>query len=332
MLDKLEKIIKSEPEYRIKQAYGELFKGLISSWEEAQSLPKPLRDKLNQQIPIPKTNKILSSKDTKTHKAIIELSNGNNIETVLMRHTDNRNTACVSSQIGCRVGCQFCLTGQMNFKRSLTSFEIINQVLVWEKYLADSKEHVTNTVFMGMGEPFLNYANVIAAARTLNSPATLKIGARKISISTAGIPEKISKFATEDKQFNLAVSLHAPNNQLRSQLIPLNKKYPIESLIEAIDKYTKITNRKVMIEYLMLKGINDSVKHAHQLTDLLKDKLIIVNLISYNPTDAFTGSSKETITTFKRTLEKSGIKVTQRYKFGRDIKAACGQLSSFSSP
>ncbi len=323
----MEKILNNYPKYRTDQARGELYNGLINNWEEAKSLPADIRKKLADQLPIYKADKIVESRNGSTAKAVIKFGKDLKVETVLMKH-NNRNTVCVSSQIGCAVGCKFCLTGQMGFTRSLTAWEIINQVLVWERYLKTDGENITNIVFMGMGEPFLNYKNVISAARSLNNKNSLNIGSRKISISTVGIPEKIIEFGKEKEQFNLALSLHAPNNSLRSKLVPLNKKHPIEEVLSAVDKYIEITNRKVMVEYLMLNNINDNLDLANELANLLRGKLVMVNLISYNPTGEFKASPEKQITQFETALEKEGIEVSRRYKFGRDIKAACGQLAS----
>ncbi len=332
MLRQLNKILKNAPEYRKEQLLGELFNGLITDWSKAKSLPTDIRKSLTNKLPIYQPDKIIASKEGNTAKAVINFKSGDNaaVETVLMKHGD-RNTVCVSSQLGCPAGCAFCLTGKMGFKRNLTGWEIINQILIWERYLQNSESSVTNIVFMGMGEPFLNYNNVISAAKELNNPQGLNIGARKISISTVGIPKKIIQFAQEKEQFNLAVSLHAPNNQLRSKLIPLNKNHPIEEVLDAVDQYIKITNRKVMLEYLLLDSVNDSTELAQELAELLTERLVMVNLISYNPTGEFQPSPEKKIAKFKSVLEEEGMEVTRRYKFGRDIKAACGQLSSSSS-
>ncbi|MCK9445559.1 23S rRNA (adenine(2503)-C(2))-methyltransferase RlmN [bacterium] len=238
-----------------------------------------------------------------------------------MKHTDDRSTVCVSSQVGCPLACSFCATGTMGLKRNLTAEEIVMQVLLFARVCK-----VTNIVFMGMGEPFLNYDNVMSAIRMLNSAEYFNIGSRKISVSTSGIIEGIEKFANEDLQVNLSISLHAPNNKLRSQLMPINKKYSLEKVIEAVDNYIIKTNRKVMFEYLMIVGENDSLECARELALLMKKPLYMVNLIVYNPTGKFKASDSKTIKKFKDYLEGEGIFTTQRYEFGRGIKAACGQL------
>jgi 23S rRNA (adenine2503-C2)-methyltransferase len=255
-------------------------------------------------------------------------------ETVLMIHKTikgTRNTVCVSSQIGCKLGCDFCATGGMGFKRDLTFSEIVMQVLMFERFLKNNR--VDNIVFMGMGEPMLNYENVIKAIRIINE--YLKIGARKISISTSGVVPGIIRFSDEPLQLNLAISLHASNNSLRSKLMPINKKYQIEEVLEAVSLYIHKTGRKVMIEYIMLKDVNDSLDNAKELAKILKQYLglssksgglFFVNLISFNPTKEYVSSTPLQINKFKGILEIEGISVVQRYKFGRDIKGACGQL------
>jgi 23S rRNA (adenine2503-C2)-methyltransferase len=228
----------------------------------------------------------------------------------------------------------------MGFKRNLEVFEIIGQVLFFARYLKESSEKITNLVFMGMGEPFLNYENVIQAIKIINDKEGFNLGARKISISTVGIIEGIEKLSNEKLQVNLAISLHAPTDKLRSKIMPINKKYNLREVFKAVDNYIEKTNRKVMFEYLMIKDLNDSSECARELVKLIKKPLYFVNLISYNPvenilteghynpTENFQSSPKEIIKNFKNILEKEGVSVTERYRFGRDIKAACGQLTA----
>lgn len=334
----LEEVLKKEPNYRLKQVIEALFKDLIDDWSKTTTLPLVLREKLNREFPLRLESKIFLSRGKKSIKALITLKDGLKIESVLMRHRD-RNTVCVSSQVGCPLGCTFCATGKMGFKRNLEVFEIIEQVLFFARYLKESGGKITNLVFMGMGEPFLNYENVLGAIRILNDKEGLNLGARKISISTVGIIEGIEKLSNEKLQVNLAISLHAPTDKLRSKIMPINKKYNLRKVFSAVDNYIEKTNRKVMFEYLMIKDLNDSSECAKELARLMKKPLYFVNLISYNPvggisteghynpTGAFQSSSKETIKKFKNILEKEGVFVTERYRFGRDIKAACGQLT-----
>ena len=337
----LEKVLETEPSYRLKQAKQALFRDLVTDWQKVTTLPLELRQRLDRKCPVGIAAEIIVSKDSKTTKALITLNDREKIETVLMRHGDGRNTICVSSQAGCALGCKFCHTGQMGFHRNLTASEIVSQVWVFARYLKDQfahnhssrqecgpfGHHSCRIVFMGMGEPFLNYDNVLEAVRVFNNPKGFNIGARRISVSTVGLPEGIVKLAEEGLQVNLAVSLHAPNDKLRSGLMPINDDYPIAEVLAAVDEYIRKTNRRVMIEYLMLGGINDSEKCASELANLLRGKLCFVNLINYNPTDGgFRPSSKEQTEKFKNVLEKRGTSVTQRYRFGQGIHAACGQL------
>jgi len=331
MVQEISKILKNEPSFRIRQAEKAVFSNLIGNWNEATELPKDIREKLADSFPLDlelKTEKVLDSKDGLTKKVLFKLADGFKIESVLMMHGDGRATVCVSSQVGCAIGCLFCSTGKQGFKRNLSNMEIVGQVLFFSRMLKKSGKKVTNIVFMGMGEPFLNYENVMSAIKTLNDKNALNIGARKISVSTSGIIEGIEKFSEEKLQVNLAISLHAPNNVLRSKLMPINKRCPIEKLLATVNEYINKTNRKVMFEYLMLDGINDSLEQAKELSLLLKKPLFMVNLILFNPTgnSEFKPSKGRNIKKFKEVLEKAGIPVTQRYRFGKEIRAGCGQL------
>ena len=322
----LEKVLKEEPSYRLKQIKQALFSDLISSWGEVTTLPLKLKKELNQRCPIEIRAKTVSSQNGQTVKAAITLEDGLEIESVLMRHKGNRNTVCVSSQVGCPLACIFCVTGQMGFKRNLSYLEIVEQVLFFARFLKNKGQKITNLVFMGMGEPFLNYENVIRAIKSLNDPEGFNLGARRISISTVGIVAGIRKLAQENLEVNLAISLHAPNDELRSKLMPINDKHPLKEVLNAVDDYLGKTRRRVMFEYIMIKNINDSDSLAYELAELLRGKLCFVNLIFYNPTGDFSASSPQKIERFKKILEKQGIAVTQRFRFGGDIKAACGQL------
>jgi len=347
-LTKLSKVLEKESAYRLKQSKKAVFQDLIEDWNQATNLSLYLRKILNKECPLSINGEFFISKDKKTVKALITLEDGLKVESVLMKHKPrsrkslaeqvryrkefslrggNRNTICVSSQVGCPLGCKFCATGKMGFKRNIEIFEIVEQVIFFARYLKKQNERVTNVVFMGMGEPFLNYENVISAIKILNDKEEFNLGARKFSISTVGITEGIKMLAEEKLQINLAISLHASNNKLRSELIPANKKYPIEKILKTVDDYIKKTKRRVMFEYLMIKDLNDSNESAKELVKLMKKPLYFVNLISYNPTGDFQPSSKERIKRFKNILEKKGVLATERYRFGREIKAACGQLA-----
>jgi 23S rRNA (adenine2503-C2)-methyltransferase len=325
--DKLKEVLESEPVYRTKQVKQVIFRDLIEEWDEAITLPKELREKLKAECKIEIENELKVAGDNKSSKALIKLEDGQMVETVLMRHAGGRNTVCVSSQIGCPLACAFCATGKMGFKRDLKYYEIVEQVLFWSRLLKKEMGSVTNIVFMGMGEPFLNYDNVLGAIRVLNDKDGFNLGIRKFSISTAGITEGIIKLAEEELAINLAISLHAPDDTLRQKLMPIGKKYTIKNILDAVDYYIEKTHRRVMFEYIMIDGVNDSEREAKELVKLLRGKLCFVNLIPYNETDMFKGSPDSRITKFKNILMEKGIQAIQRYRFGADIDAACGQLA-----
>jgi 23S rRNA (adenine2503-C2)-methyltransferase len=326
-LSRLNFLLKQEPAYRLKQVKRAISKDLISNWSEATTIPQDLRRRLERGCPLYIQAKTYISSSGDSIKALITLHDNVKIESVLMRHKDKRNTVCVSSQVGCPLKCTFCATGRMGFKRNLNPSEIIEQVIFFARLLRMEAKKVTNIVFMGMGEPFLNYDNVIEAIRILNDKEGFALGARHFSVSTVGITEGIRKLAQEKLQVNLAISLHAPTNDLRIKLMPINKQYPIENVMSAADYYISKTNRKVMFEYILIKDVNDSLAFAEKLGKLLQDKLCVVNLIPCNPMDKVRPSSQVRLEKFKRILEGSGIPVVQRYSFGQDIHAACGQLA-----
>ncbi len=320
-LGKLKKLLANYPDYRWDQVKRAVFQELITSWEEATALPVDLRTELAEEASLGINAKEVVSLQDETRKAVIKLEDGSEVETVLMPHK-TRNTVCVSTQVGCSLNCKFCMTGKMGLVRNLEYWEMIVQALFFAREIGK----IDNIVFMGMGEPFLNYEEFVCAAEFFNDEKTFNIGARNISVSTVGVVEGIKKLADADLQINLAVSLHAPTNELRSSLIPVNRKYPLEELFEAIDYYLEQTNRKVMFEYILLKDINDSKNDARRLANLMKGRLHFVNLINYNPTGEFQASSEEKKESFKKILENEGVKVGERQSFGEDIKGACGQL------
>jgi len=331
--DKIKIIIKDQPKFRLKQVFKAVFVDLISDWNENTTLPLSLRETLNKECPIDIKAKVFGSENSETLKALITLDDGSEIETVLMKHGDGRATVCVSSQVGCPMRCDFCATGKMGYKRNLDSGEIIEQVLFWQRYLHESgvePRKLTNVVYMGMGEPFLNYDNVIESAKIINDKDGINIGARHISISTCGLVPGIKQFAKEKMQINLAISLHAPNDKLRSELMPVNSKYPIKELMSEVENYVSNRSRQVMFEYLMIDGVNDSEYHAKELAGLMNNPLYVVNLIRYNQTGKFHPSSATAIKKFTNILMREGIKVIQRYSFGSDINAACGQLAGMN--
>jgi 23S rRNA (adenine2503-C2)-methyltransferase len=321
-LSKLEKVLEGEPKYRLNQAKEAVYKNFISDWAEATFFSVELREKLNAECPLEIKADVLVSKKEDSVKARITLKDGLMIETVLMRHKDplrpetsGRNTVCVSSQVGCPLGCLFCATGKMGLKRSLTSEEILEQIVFFDRYLKAENQHVTNVTYMGMGEPFLNYDNVLNSIRILNDYKYFNIGVRSISVSTAGIIEGIKKLSDEPLHVNLAISLHAPNNKLRAELMPINKKYPLKEVLMAVGSYIAKTKRKVMFEYVLISGVNDSDEHARELAKIMaNNKLYFVNLILYNAIppqrdpalagQAFKASTTERVKKFRDILEK----------------------------
>lgn len=318
------------PKFRYNQLIESIFKQNISGFDEITVFPKYLREELKEKFNLFNLILVETQKNNDTVKFVFKTKDGNFIESVLMLHNDGRRTVCVSSQVFCAVGCTFCATGANQFKRSLDYFEIIEQVLFISKYLKNnSDERVTNIVFMGMGEPFLNYDNVIKSIKILNSKDYFNIGARHITVSTSGIVPKIYEFSDIDLQCRLAISLHAPNNKLRSNIMPINNKYDLDEIMKACDYFTNKRNKRVSYEYVLINGINDSKKEAQELSNLLKGRLAHVNLLIYNPHEFsdFKTPSRETVTAFKNILIDNGIEVSIRKSLGDDISGACGQLS-----
>ncbi|MFC1721233.1 23S rRNA (adenine(2503)-C(2))-methyltransferase RlmN [Patescibacteria group bacterium] len=325
-LSNVSKIIEGEPKYRADQIKRGLFVDLAQDWDSLTGLPKALREKLKKECPLDIDAEIFSDTDGAAVKALIRLSDGRRIETVLMRHNDGRNTVCVSCQVGCPMACAFCATGKMSLLRSLEAGEIVEQVLFFARLLKKEGKRVSGVVFMGMGEPFSNYDNVLGAIRTMNDHDGLNIGARHISISTCGVIDGIKRLAKEPFQVNLAISLHAPDDKTRRLIMPVARTHTIEELLSAVDEYIKATNRKVMFEYLMIGGINDTDEHARELAALMKGCLCMINIIAYNSTGMFKSATKERMLYFKDVLEKARVDVTIRYRHGRQVKGGCGQL------
>lgn len=321
-----------EPRFRAKQLLQAVIKEGKTSYDQIKSFPKKLQENLSSELPIlsikPILHVISSKKDTE--KALFEISGGNRIEAVLMKYKDGRNSVCISSQSGCQMGCKFCATGTMKFGRNLTYEEIFDQVLYFHLKLKKTGEEISNIIYMGMGEPFMNYENVIKSARLINSENYLNIGARKITISTSGVVDGIEKFSQEKEQFNLAISLHAPDQSLREKIMPIARRWNLNVLIDSINNYINFTNRRVSYEYVMLKDINDTEVIAEKLAEISKNKLIHVNIIPYNNTDieGISGTEKQKIYTFQKILQNRGVNATVRTTMGEDIAAACGQLAN----
>jgi 23S rRNA (adenine2503-C2)-methyltransferase len=273
-----------------------------------------------------------------TIKFLFKLEDGNLIETVLMRHKYGLSV-CVTTQVGCNIGCSFCASGLLPKSRDLTSGEIVEQIMNVQQHLdkAEKEEKVSHVVVMGIGEPFDNFTNLVDFLHVIKDPKGLAIGPRHITVSTSGLADKIREFTDTDLQVNLAVSLHAPNNELRTQIMRINRAIPIEKLMQSIDYYLERTNRRVTLEYILLKDVNDHVEHAHQLADLVGDRrhLVNVNLIPYNPVDEhsqYQRSEQESVLAFYDALKKRGINCSVRLEHGADIDAACGQLRSKQIP
>lgn len=322
---------RGEPAYRLAQAKRAFFVDLGADWDSVTVYSKPLREACREQIEwnVLKEVRTVVSEKGDTVKTLFECRDGSKIEAVLMRHEDGRNTVCASSQVGCAMACAFCATGTMGLKRNLSIPEIVEQVVHFSRWLKPQNDYVSGLVMMGMGEPFHNYDNVIAALRQLNDKDGLNLGARHMSISTCGIVPGILKLADEPLQVNLAISIHAGTNEVRDTFMPVNKVYPLEKLMAAVHTYMEKTNRKVMFEYLLLDGINDRKSDANALARLLAHdhRLSHVNVIKYHPTEAFEPSPRENRVAFVEWLEERGISATHRVTFGEDIDAACGQLA-----
>lgn len=317
------------PKFRFKQLEDAIFKNLISDFNDMTNFPKQLREELKSKFEVSSMFLVESHKSGSTVKFVLKTKDDQFVEAVLMIHDDGRRTVCVSCQVFCAVGCKFCATGANMFKRSLTAQEIIEQVLFVARYLKNEDESVTNVVFMGMGEPFLVYDDVIESINVLNDPNKFNIGARHITVSTSGIIPKIYEYADLPIQTRLAISLHAPNDKLRSELMPINVKYPLVDLMKACDYFTEKTNKRVSYEYVLIKGVNDSEVLAKELANLLVGRLAHVNLLVYNPHEyaKFEKPNRETVLKFRDILKQEGVEVSIRRSMGDDISGACGQLS-----
>jgi 23S rRNA (adenine2503-C2)-methyltransferase len=318
--------------YRLKQLYQQYYKDNISSWDDLTTWPLDLREKLKKVIPFSKLENFQEyiSKDKKTIKALSFTKEGFPVETVLMRYPI-RNTICVSCMSGCPVGCTFCATGQMKFNRKLDTQEIIDQVLYFKRRLSKEEEKITNIVYMGMGEPMLNLEEVARSIDILTDPEKVALGRRRITVSTVGYVEQLDQFLAMDLGAKIALSLHAPNQELREKLMPTAaKNNPLDKLMEVLKDYQERTNKKITYEYILIKDINDSKRHAKELAELLKDQIALVNLIRLNPSPLipFEPSSMNKTHSFQAILNEEGINNTLRQSYGDEINAACGQLAN----
>jgi len=337
-IKKIEKFIKSRkyPLYHINQIQRAVYKNYVDEWSKATSLPLQLREELSLKIPILSfsPSKILISGKSDAVKAALKLRDDLSVETVLLKLKPGHFSTCVSVQVGCAVGCPFCATGKTGLKRNLTAEEISDQILFWKQYINREglEGDLKNIIFMGMGEPFFNYEAVKKTIKILNNRDLFNIGQRHISVSTFGYVPKITQFAKDFPQANLAISLHSVSDEIRQKLVPLSGKFKLEKLSTAIKNYLQITNRKIFIEYVLLSGINDSAKKAKKLALWLRNaapaKYFAVNLIPCNSVSkSFSAPSPEKVKLFQNTLLDYNINATIRKSLGRDIKGACGQLA-----
>lgn len=332
--DKLRKMLADLPVYRTRQAADAVFKMGAASFDEITALPRSIRGRLKATPVLSmELESLRMSKDGLAHKAVLRLGDGKRIETVLMRPKPGLWTACISSQVGCALACSFCATGLMGFDRNLAAEEITDQVLFWRQYLRSQGcgEKLSNIVYMGMGEPFLNLDNVTTSLKWLSDPEQFGIGQRHLSVSTVGIVPGMERFAKTFSQVNLALSLHAATPELRTKLVPANKTHSLDRLKRALQLYFKNNNRKVFIEYVLLKGVNDRSEDAEALVRFLRSvappQLLHVNLIVWNPTNtSHSPTSREAAKKFFNVLRRANQPATFRKNLGADIEGACGQL------
>ncbi|MBX3061680.1 MAG: 23S rRNA (adenine(2503)-C(2))-methyltransferase RlmN [Anaerolineae bacterium] len=320
------------PAYRGKQIHEWLYKHKVIAFEQMTSLPVALREKLAAEAKIGNMEQVAEqhSSDGQTVKRLFRLPDNQLIESVLMEYDDGRRTACISTQAGCAMGCVFCATGQMGFARHLTTGEIVEQALHFARQLEREGDRLSNVVLMGMGEPLHNYDHTLEAMHALNDPTGLNIGQRHITVSTVGLVPQIRRFADEDNEFKLAISLHAASDEERSALLPINKRFPIREVIDAARYYVEKTGRRMTFEWALIRGENDTVEQAQKLGKLLQGLLCHVNLIPLNPTGGYDGSPSDParVQAFQETLDSYGVANTVRVRRGIDIQAGCGQLKT----
>lgn len=315
-----------ETKFRASQVFDWLYIKRVNSFDEMTNIKKDLIKYLKDNFNMDKLKLLEVQSDIDVKKYLFELYDGNKIEAVLMNH-DYGNSLCISTQVGCNMGCKFCESGRLKKVRNLNAFELVLQILMVEENI---KERISHIVLMGIGEPFDNYDNFMKFVKIVNDPKGINIGIRHITVSTCGIVPKIKEFTKENIGVNLAISLHAPTDEIRDKIMPINKAYKINDIMESIKEYINVTNRRVTFEYILLKDINDTSDCALKLAKLLKGINCYVNLIPYNETShiEFKKSDKMTITNFYDILKKNNINVTIRREFGSKVSAACGQLRS----
>ena len=319
---------KIEP-YRAQQVHQWVFEKGVYEFDKMTNLPVELRARIKEKysVDLPEIVDRERSSGDKSTKLLLKLKKGDFVEAVLMP-LETRTTVCISSQVGCKFHCAFCASGQNGFMRNLTSGEILGQVLRARDLAPDKK--ITNLVYMGIGEPFDNYDNLLKSIRQLNAKGSMGIGARRITVSTCGVVPKIERFSDEGMQIELSVSLHGPNDTVRGSIMPVNQAFPVKELMAVCKKYAKKTKRAITFEYILIKGVNSSITIANQLGRLLEGMLCKVNLIPYNPIEEFPHEAPnyQDIVKFQQTLQNYGIRTTVRFSKGQDIQAACGQLRS----
>lgn len=317
---------KNDKKFKATQVFDWVYKKRINSFEDMRNVSKETIKTMKEDFYFDKLEIIDKKEDVDVAKYLFRLKDNEKVEAVLMYH-DYGNSICISTQVGCNMGCKFCESGRLKKVRNLEVYEMVSQILMVEE---ETNKRISHIVLMGIGEPFDNYDNVIKFIDIVNTGKGIDIGSRHITVSTCGIVPKIRDFTNYSKQVNLAISLHAPNNEIRSSIMNINKAYPIEEIMEAIKEYINKTNRRVTFEYIMLKGVNDSEKCAYELSNLLKGLNAYVNIIPYNETShiEYKKSSRDTIMKFYDILKKNNIGVTIRREFGSKVNAACGQLRS----
>ncbi len=317
--------------YRVRQVWGDLYQRGIEDPADMKTLPAGLRTALDDRFEFHSLveSKAICSLDGGTEKYLFELPDHRSIETVLMRYK-RRQTACISTQAGCAMGCVFCATGQMGFMRNLSPGEIVEQVLILERRLKLEDSHLTNIVVMGMGEPFHNYDATLRAIDILGNERGLNMGARRFTISTVGLVPMIERFTQEKRQINLAISLHAATDELRESLLPINRRYPLQALMEACRTYVERTSRRLTFEWALIEGVNDTREQADALAGWLRGLNCHINLIPLNPTHGYKGhaTQREQVSAFLALLHGNGLSATVRVRRGIDIQAGCGQLAT----
>ncbi len=323
-----------EPKFRLEQYHQAIYRQLIENWADFTSWPKVLREQVSAKFQLNQLKvlhqQISRKKDT---EKVLFARNSNPkqlFEAVLMKHQDGRNTVCVSSMVGCPVGCTFCATGTMGFIANLTADEIVEQVLFFARKLQQDNQKVTNIVFMGMGEPLINFKNTMDAIDIFTDPKKMAMSPSRITISTSGIIQPMRKLLADDFKGRIAISLHAPSQNLRASIMPIANSNPLDQLMIVVDEFIAKNNKRISFEYILLKNVNDKQRHAEKLVKLIKGKLVHLNLIPYNPVPGFTleTSDRKQIDRFAGVLKRARIPHTIRVSMGQDIDAACGQLAT----